>query len=144
VLVVGDQVTGRHRREAPHRVAQPQRAQQDQHTGHDQLEAAADRGCDGELQPDDERADDRQGRHVTGAPEHADHRAIDEAALARQDRRHRHEVVRIGRMLQTEKEAESDRREGGIQQRYSDILRSRPVRRARWIAARNAQWASAA
>jgi hypothetical protein len=144
VRVVGDHVSGRHGREASHRVAQPQHPQQDQHAGHDQLEAAAHRRRDRELEPDDERADDRQGRHVARAPEDADHRAVDEAALARQDRRDRDEVVGVRRVLQAEDEAEEDRREGGIQQRHSDILRRRPVRRARWIAARNAQWASAA
>ena len=144
VLVVGDKVRGGHRRESARRISQPQHAQQDQHAGHGQLEPAADRRRDRELQPDDDGADDCQRRHVARAPEDPHQRAVGEAPLARHDGRHRDEMVRIGRVLQTEDEAEEDRRESWIQQGHSDILRRSPVRRARWIAARNAQWASAA
>ncbi len=83
---------------------------------------------------------------MAGAPQHADQRPVDEAPLAREDGRHRDEVVGIRRVLETEEKAQKDRRERpGIHERgHSDILRRSPVRRARWIAARNAQWASAA
>ena len=146
VVVIGDEMPGRHRLGRPHRIAQSQHAQHDQHGGHDQLEPAAHRRRDRELQPDDDGAHDRQGRHMAGAPEHSDQRAAGKAPLAREDRRDRDQMVWIRRVLQTEEKAEEDRRDRrGIQERgHSDILRRRPVRRARWIAARNAQWASAA
>ena len=146
VVMSGHEVPGRHRLEPPERVAESQHAQDDQHRSDGHLESTAHRRRDRELEPDDDRAHDRQGRHVAGAPEGSDHRPAGEAALAGEDRRHRDEVVRVGRVLQAEEEPEHERRDRrGVQERgHSDIFRRRPVRRARRIAARNAQWASAA
>ncbi len=48
------------------------------------------------------------------SPEDADQGAVGEAPLARHDRRHGDEVVRIRRVLEAEDEAEEDRREDRV------------------------------
>ena len=139
VVMVGESIVGRDGENATHRVAQAQRAEHHQHHRHEQLEAGrhADRHAAAERH--DERAGDRQREGVPDAPQEPDARAGREAALARDDRRHRHHVIGIGRMLKPEREAEQNRRDDGIHG-HSDILRRSPERRALRTAATSAQW----
>jgi hypothetical protein len=52
---------------------------------------------------------------VTETPQSADERPGGEAALARDDGGHRHQVIGIGRVLQPEDEPEDRRREQQVQ-----------------------------
>ena len=114
VVVVGGEMRRRNRVEPPRGVAESQRAEQDQHRGDEQLEAARDAGPEREPPADDQRARQGEGHHVADAPEHADQRAVGEARLPRDDRGDGDEMVGVGRVLEAEDEAEENGREDRV------------------------------
>jgi hypothetical protein len=145
VVMVGEQVLARDRLAVAAGRSQAQHPERDQHHGHHQLQAGFETGGDAEPESDDDGAGHAERQHVTEAPEGADQGAVGEPALPAHDRRDRHQVVGVRRVLQAQHEPEPDgAREQVHGGGYSDILRSRPVCRARSTAARNAQWASTA
>ena len=115
VIVTGDEVHGLYSRDAASRVGQTQGTEQDEHGGHEQLQAGGHSRGEDDVHGEQEPARERECRHVTETPERAHQRAGSQAALARDDGGHRHEVIRIGRVLQPEDEPQRDGRQERVE-----------------------------
>jgi hypothetical protein len=115
VIVIRHEVPGPHSRDAASGVGQTQDTEQDEHGGHEQLEAGGHSRGEDDVQGEQEAAGERECRHVAETPERAHQRAGGQAALTRDDGGHRYEVIRIGRVLQPEDEPERDGRQERVE-----------------------------
>ena len=70
-----------------------------------------DRRRNDDIEADDQHADDDHRDRVAEPPERADQGRIQEALAAVQDRGHRDDVVRVGRVAHAEQESESGKGE---------------------------------
>ena len=105
---VVDQVAGRDAAKAP-RVAKAPGAERDQHHGDERFQCATQPDADAHTERVEDGAGDSQRGGVPETPECAGQRAGGEPALARDDRRDGDEMIRVGRVLESQDESEDDR-----------------------------------
>ena len=84
-------------------------AQEDEDQADGPLQRRLEPGRDRELEPDDGDAGAQEGERVAGAPERAEEARPGEAALARDQRRDRRDVIGVEGVPETEGEAEAER-----------------------------------
>jgi hypothetical protein len=94
-----------------HQAAQHVGTEHDQHRADRGLECLLERGRDRMAEPEHRAAEQHQGQRVADAPGDALAQGPGQRALARRQRRDRGQMVRFGRMLHAEQEAEEQDRE---------------------------------